>query len=324
MLKAKRAKVGFMFLLVLLIVAIAFPAHALERSPGDRLGDVLNTDIRVFINGQQIMGYNIDGWTYVVAEDLRAFGLSVHWDAGARTIAITRGPSTMNPPHVPDSFGPIGSIAFPYVYTDIITYIDGRQVQSYNIQGLTVVRLDDIAGAFGQTIWDSVNRILLASTDGSVPQGPRMPARPLRHVAPFFDRNPNSGSDNWDAIWFYDTVNMGGTTFDNPLNFRRRARSAGTQFTLHNLNFQYSTFSGLVGRVDGTRMDNVTINIIGDGRTLQTMNLRATDMPTPFSVSVGGVQQLRIEVVFPADTSGNPRVASHARSTRYAIVGYLE
>lgn len=59
---------------------------------------------------------------------------------------------------------------------------------------------------------------------------------PLRHSAPFFDRNPNVGHEQWTGIWFYDTGNMGGRQVDNPLNFRTTVRDATTQFTLHNLN----------------------------------------------------------------------------------------
>jgi hypothetical protein len=61
-------------------------------------------------------------------------------------------------------------------------------------------------------------------------------------------------------------------------------------------------------------MYNVTVNFIGDGRLLQSFELRATDMPTPLNVSVWGVQQLRVEVVFP-----------NARSlVEYALAAFLE
>jgi hypothetical protein len=131
-----------------------------EHNVGDFIGNVLNTDIRVFIDDVQIMGYNIDGWTYVVAEDLFAYGFWVDWDGVARTLSVTRYTSTAAPKPVPTNLEPVGSIAFPYLYTDIVTYIDGKSVASYNINGQTVVRVDDVADAFGEAVWDDEQRVL--------------------------------------------------------------------------------------------------------------------------------------------------------------------
>lgn len=147
---------------------------------------------------------------------------------------------------------------------------------------------------------------------------------PLRHAAPFFDRNPNAGHEQWTGIWFYETGNMGGREVEHPLNFRTNIRTATTQFTLHNLNSQFRVFSGYMGRADGSRMDNVTVRILGDGDVLGTFALQATDMPIPFIMSVEGVQQLRIEVSFPEVTWNNNRGNSAANTTRYIIQGYLE
>jgi hypothetical protein len=127
---------------------------------GTVAGDVLNTDIGVFINSQEIMGYNINGWTYVVAEDLAAFGLSVVWDGVARTLSIARGASTMQPPTVSVNCQPVGSVAFPYLFTDIVAFINGQRVNSFNIDGRTVVLVDEIATAFGQVQWLATEREL--------------------------------------------------------------------------------------------------------------------------------------------------------------------
>ena len=42
----------------------------------------------------------------------------------------------------------------------------------------------------------------------------------------------------------------------------------------------------IIGRVDESEIVNVTVNFIGDGRTLQTYNLRVADMPVEISVNV--------------------------------------
>jgi hypothetical protein len=134
---------------------------------GTPIGSVLNTNIRVFINNVEIMGYNINGDTYVIAEDLNAYGVSVRWNEAARTLSLNQGPSTTRPKPVPQNLARQSSIAFPYFATDIVTYIDGKQVTSYNIGGSTVVRIDDVAAAFGTINWDGANRILRATTDGA-------------------------------------------------------------------------------------------------------------------------------------------------------------
>ena len=160
----KRFKIFAAIITACIIFTAVMPIYQVAASrPGDVLGNVLNTNIRVFINGVEIMGYNINRDTYVIAEDLRAYGLSVRWKSTDRTLSITRGESTAEPKPVPLNSAREGSVAFQYVYTDIITRVDGREITSYNIRGSTVVKIDDIAAAFGEIIWDSQNRILSAT-----------------------------------------------------------------------------------------------------------------------------------------------------------------
>jgi len=136
------------------------PTQVTPLTPfGTIAGNVLNTDIRVFINNQEIMGYNIDGYTFVVAEDLTAFGLAVIWDGLARTLSITRGTNTTQPQTVPVNLQPVGSVAFPFFYTDIVAYINGQAVKSFNVDGQTIVRVSDIA-VFGSYQWLPAEREL--------------------------------------------------------------------------------------------------------------------------------------------------------------------
>ena len=76
-----------------------------------------------------------------------------------------------------------------------------------------------------------------------------------------------------------------------------------------------------MGRADGSRMVDVTVRFLGDGTVLESFNLRSTDMPIPFLAYVEGVQQLRIEVIFPANSG--TWGTGHASSIRYIIQGYL-
>ena len=62
----------------------SFPAHA------DVIGEVIATDITAYIDEQPIASFNINGFTYVIAEDLRSYGFTVLWDENARTLRIYR------------------------------------------------------------------------------------------------------------------------------------------------------------------------------------------------------------------------------------------
>ena len=141
---------------------------------------------------------------------------------------------------------------------------------------------------------------------------------PFIQAAPHFD----TGGNNSDALFFtsvatVDSVTMSGATYNDALKFSSTTNlAANTRFTLHNLGGQFRILSGYAGRVDGSQMIGATINFIGDGRLLQSYTLQATDMPTPISVFVEGVNQLRIEVTF-----GETR---NIATVNYALVAFLE
>ena len=129
---------------------------------------------------------------------------------------------------------------------------------------------------------------------------------PLNTAAPFYDKG---GTGVYTNVVVSDSVNMGGTAYRNALVFGTQGWSRSA-FSLHNLNGQARLLTGHIGRVDGQGMYNATFNFYGDGVLLQTYDQRAADLPTPISVFVEGVQQLKIEVV-----------ASYAL---YALAGFLE
>ena len=134
------------FLALLCLALAAVPASALKI--GDVAGQVLYTDIAAKIDGHPIRAYNVAGHMCVVAEELRAFGFDVTWYGDERLLTVT--PSKTADP---DSFpsytpeppkGQIGAPAFPILYTDIVTYVDGREVESFNIDGRTVIYFQDL------------------------------------------------------------------------------------------------------------------------------------------------------------------------------------
>ncbi len=122
-------------------------------------GEVLNTNIRAYVDGLPIKSYNIDGWTGVVAEDLREYGYDVVWDAEHRELYVSNdffGEVTASYQFEENS-KPVGSHA-AYVYqTDIKTYVAGKEVKAFNIGGYTIIYIDDLQ-AFGDVVWNEEKR----------------------------------------------------------------------------------------------------------------------------------------------------------------------
>ena len=123
----------------------------------------------------------------------------------------------------------------------------------------------------------------------------------LNEAAPMHDGNRSE---------IRDFVEMGGTRYRNVVRYDF---SPVGGFSLHNLNGQFRSLTGYVGRIDGAGMIDATLDIYGDGTLLATYEISAQDLPIPFSVSVEGIRLLRIE--FRAEAQG---------WTRYALAGYLE
>ncbi|MCL2574919.1 MAG: hypothetical protein FWE33_00665 [Defluviitaleaceae bacterium] len=114
------------------------------ETPVGALGNVMHTNIRVFIDGVQIQGYNIYDNTFIVVEDLSAYGFDVQWNAATSTLTVGRGTSTVQPRAIP-SGQPTTGIAFPYLATNVVAYVLGQRVDSYNIDGFTVIQIDRLA-----------------------------------------------------------------------------------------------------------------------------------------------------------------------------------
>lgn len=152
-------------LISIVMAMIILSSFAVIDAGAYRIGDVINyaqpTDIVASINGYQMMSYNVDGLTYIVAEDLRHYGIDVVYDNSTRSLSLERNSSvTSIAPHVtnPD-FWKIGSnkVRKNILYTDIVTYVSSEYVGSYNIDGATIIRFDELS-RFGQVSYDNNRR----------------------------------------------------------------------------------------------------------------------------------------------------------------------
>ena len=160
------------FTLVLLSVISITQWSALAFRVGDKLGNVLNTDIKAYINETRIACYAVDNNIYVIAEDLSPYGFDVAWDKTTRSLSITYDSiPNGNVKPVIENANKSGSIAFSYVYTDIVTYINGNLIDSFSIQGYTVICIDDLAKEFGSLKWNGAKRELKLTTKYSMFSG---------------------------------------------------------------------------------------------------------------------------------------------------------
>lgn len=145
---------------ITLTIIMCFSAmSAFAYRNGDVIGNACYTDIRSRINGYDIASYNVDGYTYIIAEDLRNYGFDVVWDPYARTLSVGKvfedvysdEEPTYKTPFIPDE--KVGEKSFELLYTDIETYVDGRKVKSFNINGRTIFRFEELA-CFGDVVWN--------------------------------------------------------------------------------------------------------------------------------------------------------------------------
>jgi len=148
-------------IVVLLVICFSCMSAFAYTKNGAVIGHACYTDIRARINGYDIASYNVDGYTYIIAEDLRNYGFDVVWDASKRALYVNKELSesadfdvisTYKTPFIPNKM--VGQKSFDLLYTDIRTYVRGKKVQSYNIDGRTIFRFEELS-TFGEIKWDS-------------------------------------------------------------------------------------------------------------------------------------------------------------------------
>jgi len=134
-------------------------ANQSTRKVGDPLGDVLYSDITAYINGSAIPTSVIKGVTLVVVEDLAKYGFDVKWDGAAKTLKVELNKNKKFAPlkvekditHKP------GTPKCKYLYTEIKTYLSGQLVESYAINGVTLIDFELLA-KYGKLSWNGKTR----------------------------------------------------------------------------------------------------------------------------------------------------------------------
>ena len=141
------------FLLVFIIPMTVFASAKAVKS-----------DIKAYIDYTPINSYNIDGYTYIIAEELANYGFEVIWNNETRTLNINR-VKLSTPLYTIElwnnSLNEIGTVYETYP-TDIRCFLDGHMVNSYNIGGKTVIQFDELE-KYGGFQWDADSRTVSAT-----------------------------------------------------------------------------------------------------------------------------------------------------------------
>lgn len=150
---------------VLVIICAFLTVTAAALRSGDIVGYVLSTDIRAFFDGSEIAAYNIGGKLGVVAEDLRNYGFTVVWSEPDRELRIIRNlrPTVKTVLLEQKEVNNIGAKVANVLHTDITTYLDGNIVESFNINGETIIYFSELA-KYGTILYDNDARLSMIST----------------------------------------------------------------------------------------------------------------------------------------------------------------
>lgn len=156
----------------LAITASLFTVGVSAIEPGAVIGYAQPTDIVATINGYQIESYNVNGYTYICAEDLRYYGFDVVYNNYSRTLSVNRNYYTTNidPQNTNPNFWSIGSnnSRKSILYTNITTYVNNEYVASSNVGGQTIINFNELA-RFGQVSYNNDRReISLVMSDVNV------------------------------------------------------------------------------------------------------------------------------------------------------------
>lgn len=160
-----KKKMILLLALIFILNSLSIFAFADELQIGADIGDILATDIIAKINGFVIPSFNINGSMVVYAKNLSNYGFDVAWNGEKRQVDIAL--------NTDKRFSPIqqevalntivGAKLGDVLYTDIKTFVNGKEVPSFNINGSTALYFRDLK-EFGRIKWDEIERISSLNT----------------------------------------------------------------------------------------------------------------------------------------------------------------
>lgn len=158
------------------------------------------------------------------------------------------------------------------------TDANGNPVDTFVYSGTTYVPLRAVSQYLGKVVkWDGDTRSVYI---GVVPGEKQY----LLDVCPPYQ------TDTYKKL---TTVNVAGKKYANA--FRVGSETYWKGWALYNLNGQYNMLNFDIGHIDGSRMDNGSINIYSDGQVVFSADLKPEMLPTHYEVPLYGALQMKIE-----------------------------
>lgn len=168
-------KFKMIIMLNVVLICIAFAQSFAFAANGDIVGKIYSTDILAFVNQKPIDGYNIGGRTVVIAEDLDNYGFHCFYDDNERKLEIVAYfyelGNDLKIAEIPR--GKVGKIVGDIYSTDIKVFLNGIEIEGYNIGGRTAICLEDMGSLqdspnaeygyskyLGKSIWNENERTI--------------------------------------------------------------------------------------------------------------------------------------------------------------------
>ena len=125
------------------------PAASAQESeqlpPGTEIGKVYATDIVTYLDGMPMPSYNIGGKTAILVRDLAPYGFEVEWDSEKSWAIVSSGSRPEQAPdYTPTASGTPGQVVGSIYSTEIVVFINGFPVPSFNLGGAMAVTLEDL------------------------------------------------------------------------------------------------------------------------------------------------------------------------------------
>lgn len=152
-------------LLIAVLLLTFLPTAMVTATPkiGEPLGDVLYSDITAYIDGNAIPTSVIKGKTLVIVEDLKNYGFDVAWNSKDKSLKVELNKDKIcKPLNVGKNTKPVGTFKCKYLYTDIKTYLSGQLVESFAIDGVTLIDFELLA-KYGKLTWNGSARTISLS-----------------------------------------------------------------------------------------------------------------------------------------------------------------
>ncbi len=154
------------FLLTFIIILLTLTVSA--TSVGDKISEAVYSDLSVYINHYPIPAYVVNDYAVIVAEDLTNYCCDVVWNGENRTLNISPSADKNEFADMPvyKTTMSTGTAYSDVLYTDIKTYVNGNEVTSFNVNGRTMIVIDEFGRNIGEYAWAEDIRAAKAWIDG--------------------------------------------------------------------------------------------------------------------------------------------------------------